>query len=111
MKRTQRIAVLALLGLAGMAYAQLPSPPEPPPLKVDFPKYETRTLANGLIVYAIQHSEQPVVSVRLTIAAGAANDPGNLPGAAAFAAGLLNQGTQTRTANQIAETTEKAVLA
>jgi zinc protease len=106
MTRTRILAAAILIGLAGLAFAQLP-PPEPPPLKVDFPKYETRTLANGLIVYAMQHSEQPVVSFRLTISAGAAMDPEKLPGAAAFAAGLLNQGTATRTANQIAETVDR----
>ena len=47
----------------------------PPLARVDFPKYETRKLANGLTVYAIEHREQPVVAIRLLIAAGAVNDP------------------------------------
>src|SRR2546425_12736465 len=37
------------------------------------------------------------------ITAGADNDPANLPGVAAFTADLLNKGTKTRTATQIAE--------
>ena len=68
-----------------------------------FPKYETRKLPNGLTVYAIEHREQPIVAIRLLIAAGAANDPPEMPGVASFTADLLNQGTMSRDATQIAE--------
>jgi len=78
--------------------------PEPKPLaRVEFPTYEKRVLSNGLTVYALEYHEQPVVAVRLMIAAGADRDPANLPGVAAFTADLLNKGTKTRTATQIAE--------
>jgi zinc protease len=109
MKRSRIVAVLLFAALTGLLYAQHPSaPPEPTPLpKVDFPKYETKILPNGLTVYAIRHSEQPVISVRLLIGAGASSDPANLSGLASFTAGLLNQGTETRTANQIAEAVDK----
>jgi zinc protease len=104
-------ALLVLLLVAASALffsaapsADISSPPEPRPLaKVDFPKYETRKLSNGLQVYAIEHREQPVVTIRLMISAGAANDPVDMPGVASFAANLLNQGTTSRTATQIAE--------
>jgi len=99
---------LAILLLAAIGFAQKPEPPDPPPLgKVDFPAYETRTLANGLTVYALEHREQPVVSIRLLIGAGAANDPAGLPGVASFTAGLLRQGTAARTATQLAETIDQ----
>ena len=87
---------------------QRPGPPAVPALaKVDFPKYETKKLANGLTVYAIQHSEQPILSIRLLINAGAERDPESLPGVASFTAGLLNQGTKTKSATEIAETIDQ----
>lgn len=88
--------------------AQREEPPTPQPLgRVDFPAYEKRVLPNGLTVYALEYHEQPVVALRLLIGAGAENDPPNLPGVAAFTADLLNQGTRTRTATQIAESIER----
>ena len=47
------------------------------------------------------HHEQPAVSVQLMIRAGAAQDPPEKPGVAALAAALLDQGTTTRSAEQI----------
>jgi zinc protease len=88
--------------------AQKDEPPTPQPLgRIDFPAYEKRVLPNGLTVYALEYHEQPIVAVRLLITAGADSDPANLPGVAAFTADLLNQGTRTRTATQIAETIER----
>ena len=63
-----------------------------------------RTLANGLEVIAVPHHEEPLVSLRLIVRAGAAQDPDNRPGVAAMAASLLDQGTTTRSAAQIAST-------
>ncbi len=83
-------------------------PPVPAPLgRVDFPSYEKKVLENGLTVYALEYHEQPIVAVRLMITAGAERDPANLPGVAAFTADLLNKGTKTRTATQIAETIDQ----
>ncbi len=72
--------------------------------QIKFPPYATRTLSNGLQVIAVSHHEEPVVSLRLIIRAGAAEDPDNRPGVAAMAASLLDQGTVTRSAEQIAST-------
>jgi zinc protease len=78
-------------------------PPRPIAARdVKFPPYSVKTLANGLQVIAVSHHEQPVVSVRLIVRAGAAQDPADKPGVAALAATLLDQGTATRTAEQIA---------
>src|SRR5207253_1959870 len=64
-------------------------------------------LPNGLTVYALEYHEQPIVAIRLIITSGAERDPSNLPGVAAFTADLLNKGTKTRTATQIAETIDQ----
>jgi zinc protease len=80
-------------------------PPRPLPAhEIKFPPYEIRTLANGLQVIAVSHHEQPLVSLRLIVRAGAAQDPDTRPGVAAMASALLDQGTATKSAAQIAST-------
>jgi zinc protease len=102
------LVALTLLAGTGSAIAQVPNWPServPRPLAardVKFPPYSVRTLANGLQVIAVSHHEQPAVSIRLIVRAGAAQDPADRPGAATLASALLDQGTTTRTAEQIA---------
>src|SRR5215470_11683714 len=83
-----------------------PSEGPPRPLAardIKFPPYELQTLANGLQVVAVLHHEQPVVSMRLLLRAGAAADPRDKLGAARLAASLLDQGTKTRSAEELAD--------
>jgi zinc protease len=104
------VAALVALGLTlpASTYAQQknwPSERPPRPIasrEVKFPPYAFKTLANGLQVIAVSHHEQPAVSLRLIVRAGAAQDPDNRPGVASLAATLLDQGTTTRSAEQIA---------
>ncbi len=78
-------------------------PPRPIAAReVKFPPYAFKTLPNGLQVIAVSHHEQPVVSLRLLVRAGAAQDPEDRRGVASLAATLLDQGTTTRSAEQIA---------
>src|SRR5205085_2694858 len=70
---------------------------------VQFPPYEIRTLDNGLKIVAVLHHEQPAVSIRLLVGAGSAQDPKGKGGLAALAANLLDQGTTTKSAQQIAD--------
>lgn len=101
-KRRNVLALSILLMVASTPNGQ--KPPESQALeKVNFPSYQARKLENGLTVYALEYREQPVVAMRLVIGAGAANDPKELPGLASFTAGLLDQGTAKRRAQQIAE--------
>jgi zinc protease len=72
--------------------------------EIKFPPFSIRTLTNGLQVVAVAHHEEPLVSLRLIVRAGAAQDPDDRPGVAALAASLLDQGTATRSAEQIANT-------
>jgi zinc protease len=105
------IAFLSCALLAGCTAAaprDEKRPPEPKPLgRVDFPSYDRRVLPNGLTVYVLEYHEQPIVAMRLMIRAGAERDPSNLPGVAAFTASLLNKGTKTRSATDIAETIDQ----
>ena len=102
-------ALMALcLGVSSPS-AQVPNwPSERPPRplqarEVKFPPYELRTLSNGMQVVAVLHHEQPAVSMRLLVRAGAAQDPEAKTGVASLAASLLDQGTTTRSAEQIAD--------
>src|SRR5688572_15009246 len=80
------------------------NPPRPLPSRpVSFPPYELRTLPNGMQVIVVMHHEQPEVTMRLLIRAGAAYDPPGKGGTASLAAQLLNQGTATRTARKMAD--------
>jgi zinc protease len=96
-------------GLTAQAAAQArdwPSEQPPRPLaahEVTFPPYEIRTLANGMRVVAVLHHEQPAVSIRLLVGAGSAQDPMGKGGVANLMASLLDQGTTTRSAQQIAD--------
>ena len=108
---TRRRAAAAVLSLSLLAavpssaqVADWPTerPPRPLPARdVKFPPYSLKTLGNGLQVIAVSHHEQPAVSVRLMVRAGGAQDPADKPGVAALAAALLDQGTTSKTAEQI----------
>src|SRR5688572_4368921 len=80
------------------------NPPRPLPARpAAFPPYEIRKLANGLQVVLVNHNEQPSISVRMIVKAGAAHDPKGKHGLAMLTATLLDQGAGGRTAEQIAE--------
>jgi zinc protease len=105
-----RACVVTLAALsAAPAAAQVASwpaerPPQPLPSRdVKFPPYQIRTLPNGLQVIAVSHHEQPAVSLRLIVRAGGAQDPDDRPGLATLAATLLDQGTTTKSAEQVAQ--------
>jgi zinc protease len=54
-------------------------------------------------VIVVMHHEQPEVTMRILVRAGGAYDPPGKSGTAALAGSLLNQGTTTRSAQQIAD--------
>jgi len=102
-------AVVAASLVVPAASAQVknwPSESAPRPLRatpVTFPPYEIRTLPNGLQVVVVEQHEQPSISVRMLVGAGAAQDAAPKLGVANMVASLLDQGTTTRTAQQIAD--------
>jgi len=71
--------------------------------EVNFPPFQVKTLSNGMQVITVAHHEQPAVTMRLLVRAGAAQDPENKGGLAELVAKLLDQGTTTRSAQQIAD--------
>jgi zinc protease len=106
------LAVAVVLASAAPTPGQVrnwPSEPMPKPLAskpVTFPRYEIRTLPNGLRVIVVEHHEQPSVSLRLLVGTGTAHDVATKLGVASLVASLLDQGTATRSAQQIADTVD-----
>lgn len=98
-----------LAGAANPASAQVRSwpserPPKPLPARgFTFPSYDLRTLPNGLQVVVVPHHEQPAVTLQLLVRAGSAQDPADRAGVAGMAAALLDQGTTSRAAREIAD--------
>lgn len=79
-------------------------PPAPLPLKpVSFPAFTEKKLANGAQVIIVEDHTAPVVSLSLRVRSGSAADPAGKVGAADFTAALLDKGTKTRSAREIAE--------
>ncbi|MFN8063295.1 MAG: pitrilysin family protein [Vicinamibacterales bacterium] len=104
--------LLYLLGIIGLAVVprleareqQWPAESPPRPLAArpwTFPAYEIRTLDNGLQVVAVLHHEQPVISMRMIVRAGAAQDPREKLGVANLVASLLDQGSGARSAREV----------
>ena len=96
------------VGLMQGAAQAKPWPSENPPRplqarSVKFPPYAINKLPNGLQVVLVSHHEQPAVSVRMLIRAGAAQDPKGKMGLAMLTASLLDQGAGKRSAAEIAD--------
>ena len=111
--RATVIAIALFPITATVATAQTPWPSEKPPgprqaKSVDFPPYQLKTLKNGLQVLVVNHHEQPSISFRLLVKAGAMQEPADRPGVASMVATLINQGTTTRSAGDIANAIESA---
>ncbi len=76
--------------------------PGPPPA-ASFPQMQHATLSNGLRVILAQRSAVPKVEFRLLVDAGYAADQSGPAGTASMAFDMMDEGTQTRNALQIAE--------
>ena len=85
------------------AVAQDALPAPGPERKVSVPAARDKVLANGLRVVVVNRAVTPLVSVALYVRSGAEVDPPKLSGLTDLTAGLLDKGTTTRSAPQIAE--------
>lgn len=66
------------------------------------PAIEKTKLSNGLNVWIVEQSELPIVSMNLVLNSGGTIDPKDRSGLASFTASLLDSGTETRSAVEIA---------
>jgi len=71
--------------------------------EIKLPPIHKQTLANGLELVVVEHSEVPVVAFMLVVKTGDMQDPSGKAGLANFVVDLLRQGTKTRTATQISD--------
>lgn len=105
-------ALCAFLILPSGASAQVKlvekAPAVPPAPAFKLPPVAERRLPNGMRVLVVENHEQPIVSFSVMVRSGGVNEPDDKAGLAQMTAALLDQGTATRTATQIAETIDSA---
>jgi zinc protease len=98
---------LILLGLAASASAQPPAAPSAerpavgPARPFQLAPRVERTLANGLRVIVTHQAVVPKVTVTLTVRSGYSSDPADLTGLASFTGDLIQEGTKTRSSQEI----------
>ena len=80
---------------------QPPAPLAPRPIRI--PTAQEITLSNGMTVVVVEDKRLPLVSYRLAFRSGDAHDPAELPGLTDMLAGLLTEGTESRTSREIAD--------
>ncbi len=71
--------------------------------RVDLPDIQKTTLKNGLRVWLVEAHELPLVAFNLVLQNGSDSDPIEKSGLATMTADMMDEGTTTRTALQIAE--------
>src|SRR5215217_5944901 len=81
--------------------SQAPAPLQPRPITI--PTARETTLSNGLTLVVVEDNRLPLVSYRLAFRVGGAFDPPTLPGLTDLLAGLLPEGTQSKTSKEIAD--------
>ena len=74
-----------------------------PPQSLQLPPIIRRELPNGLKLLIVEHHELPVADFVLLVGTGGEGDPAGKAGVATLTADLLEEGTTTRTALQIAD--------
>ncbi len=104
----KKIATLVLAALALSpalaSAAEKQAPPAPAkPKNFSLPAPRTFTLDNGLAVTLVPYGTTPKVTVHLAVLTGNADEKADQVWLADLTADMLSEGTQTRTAGQIAE--------
>ena len=80
---------------------QLPAGAAPP--KFELPPIQRRKLANGMQVLVVENHELPSLSLNVVFPVGTSSDPADKPGLVDLMAAVWDEGTQTRSSEQIAE--------
>ena len=81
--------------------SQAPPPLQPRPIEI--PAARETVLPNGLTIVVVEDGRLPLISYRLAFRVGGAFDPPSLPGLTDLLAGLLPEGTQSKSSREIAE--------
>ncbi len=72
-------------------------------LKVKLPRPVEQTLSNGLRLLVLESHRGPMLTLTISIPSSHLRDPENMPGLAEATAAMMQQGTTTRSARQLAE--------
>ena len=72
-------------------------------LRVRLPRPVEKRLSNGLRLLVVESHREPLVSLTIQIASSPLRDPAGLPGVADATAAMMQLGTTTRSARQIAD--------
>jgi len=104
MKKLGLLAIAgSILGIAP-AMAQKQSPPEGgPPKAFTVPSNETYTLPNGMKVTLVPYGIIPKAAISLAVDVGQINEGTARTGVASLTTDLMKEGTETLTAQQVAE--------
>ncbi len=81
-------------------------PPLGPEVSVTVPPVWKSSLANGMRIFGIKHSEVPLVQYNVVIEGGHMLDDLDAPGVASMLAAMLNEGTKNRTPEELEEEIE-----
>jgi zinc protease len=73
-----------------------------PDPKLVLPAIEKTKLSNGVNLWVVKHNELPIISMNLVLNAGGTLDSADKAGVASMTSNMLNQGTKTRSAVDIA---------
>jgi len=74
---------------------------------VRLPVLDRRRLASGLEIVVVEHRRLPLVSAGLVVRAGSANDPAERHGLAKMTAAMIDEGTESRSALEIADAVDR----
>jgi zinc protease len=89
------------------AQARPKAPVAKPAPVYSFPKIETRTLPNGLVVHIVENHALPLVAVRAVIEGGSLLDPAGKEGLYSLDLSLLRDGTTSMNGDQLAHAIEQ----
>ncbi|HEX6283344.1 MAG TPA: insulinase family protein, partial [Pyrinomonadaceae bacterium] len=81
--------------------SQPPPPLQPRPIAI--PAARETVLPNGLTVVVVEDTRLPLVSYRLAFRVGGAFDPPDVPGLTDLLAGLLPEGTASKSSRELAD--------
>lgn len=102
------LAMVTAMNLHAQTTQKIAPPPPAPPRPYEFPRAAARTLANGLRVLVIEDRRLPLVAASMQLLAGHAYAPPGKAGLAMMTAGLLREGTKTRSSQEIARAVDGA---
>ena len=81
--------------------SQAPPPLQPRPIEI--PAARETVLPNGLTIVVVEDTRLPLISYRLAFRVGGAFDPPSLPGLTDLLAGLLPEGTESKSSRELAD--------